>query len=93
MRVARYIASTYGRARWVTRIFVSIIVLALSSAPAFANTPLSEGYVAKDSVAVGSLVSLLPDSSDTVKAATVEAANNLLGVVVSGQNSSIALGR
>lgn len=69
------------------------MVAVLFAADAAALTPISQGYTAKDSVAIGSLVSLLPDSSDTVEAANVDNTNNLLGVVVTENNSPLTLGR
>lgn len=78
--------------RWVGSLLFSALLIVTVSIGAYAATPISQGYTVKDTVAIGSLVSLIPTSADTIEAATTEKSNNLLGVVVSGQNSSIALG-
>lgn len=79
--------------RQFKRSLTLVFAVLLMTTGAYAQTPISQGYTAKDSVAVGSLVSLLSDSSDTVEAATVDNTNNLLGVVITGGSSSLTLGR
>lgn len=81
--------------RKFTVAVISLLLLAtlgVFGATAQAITSLSQGYVARDTVAVGSLVSLVDDSADTVLATTIENADNLLGVVVTGGSSLLALG-
>ncbi len=93
MRVNKRMQNSLMWQRWMVRGLVIVGGLLLASLPVYASTPISEGYTAKGTVAIGSLVSLIANSSDSVEAATTEKANNLLGVVVSGQSSSLALGR
>lgn len=93
MRVFQRITAVRAALPQLRRILASVMVAVLFAADAAALTPISQGYTAKDSVAIGSLVSLLPDSSDTVEAANVDNTNNLLGVVVTENNSPLTLGR
>lgn len=70
------------------------LVAVLSLAPSLsvvAGPLISEGYSSTDSLAVSTLVSLRENSSDEVTAATNENVENLLGVVVSANSSSISI--
>lgn len=78
---------------YLRRILASVMVALLLATNGYALSPISQGYTAKDSVAIGSLVSLIPESPDSVEAATIDNTNNLLGVVVTENNSSLTLGR
>lgn len=70
-----------------------LVALCTMGAPlSVAAGPLiSEGYSSTDSLAVSTLVSLRENSSDEVTAATNENVENLLGVVVSANSSSISI--
>ncbi len=93
MRVPSRIATSRVATLQFRYIAVSILLAVLFFAPlARAATPISQGYTTGDDVAIGSLVSLIPDSSDTVQAATVDNTNNLLGVVVSDNSSALVFG-
>ncbi len=59
--------------------------------PVLAGPLISEGYSSKDSLSVSTLVSLRENSTDEVTAATNENVQNLLGVVVSANSSSISI--
>lgn len=93
MRVFQRITAFRAVLPQLRRIFTSLLVAILFTANVSALSPISQGYTAKDAVAIGSLVSLIPDESDTVESATVDNTSNLLGVVVSENNSSLTLGR
>lgn len=70
------------------------LVAVLSLVPSLsvvAGPLISEGYSSTDSLAVSTLVSLRENSSDEVTAATNENVENLLGVVVSANSSSISI--
>lgn len=71
--------------------FVSLISPLAILSPVSAGPLISEGYSSNDSLAVSTIVSLRENSSDEVTAATNENAENLLGVVVSANSSSISI--
>ena len=68
----------------------SLIWLA-AALPASAITPISQGYSTTDAVTVGSIVSLQLNTPDHVSAATLDNADNMLGVVIDSGNSLLSL--
>lgn len=83
-----------GNRRW-PRLTLGIVIAAfllLLPITTFAVPPISQGFATKDGLELGTLVSLITDSADTVEAANTDNTNNLLGIVISTQTSSIALG-
>src|SRR4051794_26220834 len=91
LRMVGHIAKRYGQGRtkaWLTML--SLLCFALP-ASATALTPISQGYVTKDTLALGSLVGLQKDSADHVEAASVSNVNNLLGIVIDAGNSLLSL--
>lgn len=77
--------------RRVFGVLCGIAVL-LVSVNTSALTPLTEGFLYKDTKpAIGSVVSLEKDTIDTVIPATVSNADNMFGVVVTGDSSLLAV--
>lgn len=77
------------------RVILGTIVAALFSMsvlqPAGADTPISHGYLTDEKLALGSIVSLKENSTDSIEAATNSNVDNLLGVVVSDEISLLAI--
>lgn len=73
---------------WIGAMTATILILPLY---AHALTSISQSYTTKDSVAVGSLVSLVDNSADQVTAASSANVGNLLGVVVNANSSPLSL--
>lgn len=71
----------------------SAIVLGILafSGQAQAMTTLSQGYLTKDKLSLGSIVSLEKNTTDTVNAAKTENVDNILGVVINEGNSLLSL--
>lgn len=61
--------------------------------PAGAMTLISQGFLTKDKLSLGSIVSLQSNSSDQVNAATSNNVESILGVVISDGNSLLSLSR
>lgn len=78
--------------RFALHIVAAFVLLVLTPLAAHAATPISQGYTTEEPLEAGALVSLITDASDTIEAAHVDNTNNLLGVVISSQSSSISLG-
>lgn len=83
---AKYFGST--RVRVVTTL--ALLCLAVPTV-AHALTTISQGYTAQDDLALGSIVSLQKNSSDSVSAASTGNVNGLLGVVINNGNSLLSL--
>lgn len=73
-------------------LVIAGVALFLLPVTALAVPPISQGFATKEGLELGTLVSLITDSADTVEAANTDNTNNLLGIVISTQSSSIALG-
>ncbi len=58
---------------------------------AHADTPISRGYLTKEKLALGSLVSLEDNSTDTIVPAFNSNVDNLLGVVISDESSLLSV--
>lgn len=70
------------------------LVLAVSlvwGVAVYANTAISQSYIADEPLPIGSIVSLKEDSSDRVEAANIDNVDNILGVVINENNSMIKL--
>ena len=91
LRMVCHIAKRYGQGR--TKALFALLLLLSFALPGTAGalTTISQGYVTKDSLALGSIVSLQKDSTDHVEAATIANVNNLLGVVIDAGNSLLSL--
>ncbi len=75
-------------------LLAAALMIALSImpiVPVLAGPLISEGYSSSENLSVSTLVSLRENSSDEVTAATNENVENLLGVVVSANSSSISI--
>lgn len=74
-------------------ISASILVFALSllSPVAYAITSLSESYSSKESLAVGSLVSIRDDQTDIIEASESSNVDNMVGVVITSGSSLLSL--
>lgn len=92
MRISTSLNDSRMWPRLMLHVIAVVFFLLASSLTVLAATPISQGYAAEESLEVGTLVSLITDSADTVEAAHVDNTNNLLGIVISSQSSSIALG-
>jgi hypothetical protein len=77
----------------ITRFWLALAVLAglVATGSAHAISTITQGYLAKGTPSLGSIVSLQKDSTDVVDVATPENVNNLLGVVVGADNSLLSL--
>lgn len=93
MRVLQRTTAIRAVLPYLRRILASGMVALLLATNGYALSSISQGYTAKDSVAIGSLVSLIPESPDSVEAATIDNTNNLLGVAVTENNSPLTIGR
>lgn len=80
-----------GRIRQFGWLLIPALLLLLTSNTQ-ALTSISQGYQVEKSIAVGSLVSLVNDASDTVEASTLDNSSRMLGVVVTGGSSMLSLG-
>jgi len=69
------------------------LLLGLAGLPrlAGATTLVSQGFLASGNPATGSIVSLQPNTTDYVDLSTVDNADNILGVVIAGDNSQISI--
>ncbi len=68
-----------------------LLVAILSSPTAFALTDISQSYSSSQQLAVGSIVSLVKNTSDQVDAALSTNVNSIVGVVVNSNNSLLSL--
>ncbi len=82
--------STSHRAALASVFLVVSAVLALPSTVQ-ALTTITQGFLTKDKVAMGSIVSLDKNTADQVSASTSDNVESLLGVVVHDGNSLLAL--
>lgn len=75
------------------RVLIAIGVALILGLPAvsLALTSISQGYLTKDQLPLGSMVSLEKDSSDHVDIATIANVNTLLGVVIDPGNSLLSV--
>lgn len=82
-----------GYAARGTGVACTIAVMIVLAAPValFAFTPISQSYISEQELAVGSIVSLRNDASDTIEAASRKNVDNTLGVVVYEDTSPISL--
>lgn len=69
----------------------SLSLVLLSSLSVLAMTSISQSYGTKNSLSIGSIVSLQRNTSDEVIAAAVSNVDNLIGVVINADNSLISL--
>ncbi len=79
------------RRRYLPLLVVGIVFVSWIGVPAYALTTLSESYASEKEIPVGSLVSLVKDTSDTVEASLSSNVDNLLGVVVNPNNSLLSV--
>lgn len=68
-----------------------IAVTGIVPITAHALTTLSQGFMTKDKLSLGSIVSLQNNSSDQVSAASTGNIDSILGVVITGGNSLLTL--
>ena len=61
------------------------------SASAFATTTISQSYISKSDLPVGSIVSLETNTTDKVVASSTENADNIFGVVISSTGSLLTV--
>lgn len=104
MSTSRSLSSLAGSGRRVRRglrfdtavafsaagLAVLVTIAATGSADA-AVTTITQGYLTKDKVAMGSIVSLEKNSSDQVNAATMANVDSIIGIVVHDGNSLLAV--
>lgn len=70
---------------------VSVVYAALFAPIATAVTTISQGYYAKDSIALGSIVSLKQDTEDEITLANIENSQNIFGVAISADSSLLSI--
>lgn len=73
-----------------TAVMAGVLTLLLAPA-ALAITSLSESYTTKDTLAIGSLVSVQDDQTDIVEAAESGNVDNLIGVVIASGSSLLTV--
>ena len=81
---------TTARPLYLATLLVAITGLFWTMS-AHALTTISESYASDTQIPVGSLVSLVKDTSDTVQASLSSNVDNLLGVVVNPNNSLLSV--
>jgi hypothetical protein len=81
---------SWGRLFGVT-VGLSLLGVLTAVSPAQAITTISQGYATKDPVSLGSIVALQKNTTDEVRSANVENADNILGVIISDSNSLLSL--
>lgn len=79
-----------------TRSLFVLLITAIAgvlflTAPASATTTISQGYITESDIPVGSVVSLIKNSTDTVEMASIQTSNNLLGAVINDGSSMLSL--
>lgn len=81
------------RSRWerLLPIFAALICGAVFVTPAAAVTSISQGYTTTEAIAVGSLVSLQKDSTDTVMPSSTENTDSIIGVTINNGSSLLTL--
>ena len=72
-------------------LFTAIAGVIFVSVDARATTTISQGYITESDIAVGSVVSLIKNSTDTVEMASTQTSNNLLGAVINNGSSMLSL--
>ena len=82
-RFVRYHANTLA-------FSIALVILGIP-AVASAVTTISQGFSTTDKLPIGSIVSLVNNSSDQVSATTIKNVQDILGVVISNGNSLLAL--
>jgi hypothetical protein len=78
-----------GRAK--SLVLLSLLLSLSFTTVASAITTISQGYLTKDQLPLGSLVSLDKNTSDHVEIATIDNVNRLLGVVIDPGNSLLSV--
>lgn len=73
---------------WLTLSLLTALVIPVT---AHAITTMSQGFLTKDKLSLGSIVSLQKNSSDQVNAATTDNADSILGIVISDGSSLLSL--
>ncbi len=74
------------------RLFILAGIMAvLPPLAAHAATLISQGFVASTPVPVGSIVSLVKNTTDNVQATTINSTNNILGVVINSDSSQVSV--
>lgn len=75
------------------RVLFALAVAAVIGVPVstHAMTTLSQAYMSKEKLSLGSIVSLEKDSTDSVNAASSENMESILGVVISDGNALLSL--
>lgn len=79
------------RARLKTWLLVALLACVAMPSVAAAVTSISQGYLTKDDLSLGSLVSLDKDTTDHVSATTSDNVSNIFGVVIDAGNSLLSL--
>lgn len=79
------------RARLKTWLLVALLACVAMPSVAAAVTSISQGYLTKDELSLGSLVSLDKDTTDHVSATTSDNVSNIFGVVIDAGNSLLSL--
>ncbi len=72
-------------------LLLAVFAATLLAAPSWAVTSLSQGYTTSETISVGSVVSLVSNSTDTVTFGSTQNSNNLLGVTINDGSSLLTL--
>lgn len=81
-----------GIPKQIKILILGALLLCLSlMATSSALTSISQGYLTSDSLALGSIVSLNKDTSDSVSATSSDTVSNIFGVVIDAGNSLLSV--
>jgi hypothetical protein len=85
--------STIRSFRRVSLLLLPVLVICVLAIPATAHaiTTISQGFLTKDKLSLGSIVSLQNNSSDQVGAANINNIDSILGVVINDGSSLLTL--
>jgi hypothetical protein len=78
---------------FVNKRLLAVGVLLFASVPVLASaaTTISQGYMAKEDLSLGAIVSLEKNTTDQIVSAVTSNADNILGVVISSDSSLLSL--
>ncbi len=72
-------------------IIAAIFGVLLGAHVSFATTTLSQGYTAEGDIPIGSVVSLVKDSTDTVQTASAQENDRTIGIAINNGSSVLSL--
>jgi hypothetical protein len=73
------------------RFIIALAILTIFPVTAYASTLISESYLSKDKLVIGSVVSLKKNTTDQVELASIGNSNYILGIVIDVINSQLTI--